>query len=225
MKDLFYKPIKVTDKEDNIFFWSDLHLGHACTHWDEPLYVKRGFKTLEEHDSSLIQRWNEIISIDSIVFNLGDMMFGRNGYERLKNTFEILNFKTMYLLFGNHTAGTKQVFESLPENENVYQVNSEKQVIFCPNYFESYINGTPCVLSHYAIASFNGQSKGSFMIHGHSHGSLSNSDLGKLLYRARIIDVGVENCPHPISFRKIKNRFKDDPVSFDHHTKDTSSPF
>lgn len=215
MKDLFHKPVKIQDKEDKIFFWSDLHLGHACTSWDEPLYVKRGFETLEEHDSSLLKRWNERIPHEGIVFNLGDMLFGHNGHQRLLNYFEILNFKTMYLLFGNHTAGTKQVFESL--EGNIHQVNSEKQVVFCPNYIEANINGTPCVLSHYAIASFNRQGKGAFMIHGHSHGNLHNSDFGKMLYQARVVDVGVEKYPYPPSFREIKEKFKKDPVSFDHH--------
>jgi calcineurin-like phosphoesterase family protein len=123
MKDFFYKPLKIEDKEDNIFFWSDMHLGHRCQSWTEPLYVKRGFKTLEEHDVSLVKRWNERVSHNSIVFNLGDMLFGNDGYQRLLNYFEMLNFKTMYLLFGNHTAGTKQVFESL-QDTNCYQVNS-----------------------------------------------------------------------------------------------------
>jgi calcineurin-like phosphoesterase family protein len=215
MKDLFYKPVKIQDKEDNVFFWSDLHLGHKCTSWSEPLYVKRGFKTLEEHDSGLVRRWNEKITHNSIVFNLGDMLFDHNGHQRLLSYFEILNFKTMYLMFGNHTAGTSQVFESI--EGNIFQVNSEKTVIFCPNYFEAVINGTYCVLSHYAIASFNKQGKGAFMLHGHSHGNLYNSELGNALYKARIIDVGVENCANPISFREIKNKFKNEPVSFDHH--------
>lgn len=217
MKDLFYKPVEVKDKEENIFFWSDLHLGHKCTHWEKPLYVQRGFKSLEEHDVTLVKRWNEKISINSTVFNLGDMLFGHNGFERLVNYFEMLNFKTMYLCFGNHNAGMKQVFESI--EENVFDVNSEKRVVFCPTYFEANVNGTHCILSHYAIASFNKQGKGAFMIHGHSHGNLYKSELGKLLYRARIIDVGVENCPSPISFRELKNKFKSEPVSFDHHGK------
>ena len=55
------------------------------------------------------------------------------------------------------------------------------------------------------------------MVHGHSHGNLYNSDLGKILYKARIIDVGIENCPSPISMREIKNKFKENPTSFDHH--------
>lgn len=215
MKDFFHKPVKVSDKEDNVFFWSDMHLGQECRSWDEPLYAKRGFKTLEEHDSTLVRRWNERISHEGIVFNLGDMLFGHDGERRLLNYFEMLNFKTMYLLFGNHTAGVKQVFEGL--DDNILQVNSEKRVVFCPNYMEAHINGYHCVLSHYAIASFNGQGKGAYMIHGHSHGNLYGTNMGEVLYRARIVDVGVERFPSPPSFADIKKKFRDEPVSFDHH--------
>lgn len=215
MKDLFFRPIKIQDKEENIFFWSDMHLGQECRSWDEPLYVKRGFSSIQDHDSSLVRRWNEKISHKSTVFNLGDMLFGHDGERRIRNYFEILNFNTMYLLFGNHTAGTKQVFDGL--EGNTLHVNSEKKVVFCPNYIEAIINGTMCVLSHYAVASFNGQGKGAFMIHGHSHGNLYGSELGKTLYNARIVDVGVEIYPIPPSFREIKERFRNDPVSFDHH--------
>lgn len=206
--------MKVTDKEDRIFFWSDMHLGQECRSWDEPLFVKRGFGTLQEHDSTLVRRWNERVSHDSTVFNLGDMLFGYDGERRLLSYFERLNFGTMYLMFGNHTAGVRQVFEGL--DQNVLDLGNKK-VVFCPNYLEAFVNGTRCVMSHYAVASFNGQGKGAIMIHGHSHGSLANSDLGKMLYRARIVDVGVENFPYPPSFREIKARFKNDPVSFDHH--------
>lgn len=215
MKDLFYKPVKVHDKEDNVFFWSDMHLGQRCLSWDEPLYVKRGFKTMEEHDETMVRRWNERIGHDSTVFNLGDMLFGNDGQRRILNYFQMLNFGTMYLLFGNHHAGVKQVFDEI--EGNVLEINSEKRVIFCPSYLEAFVNGHHCVLSHYAIASFNGQGKGAYMIHGHSHGNLYGSEMGGVLYKARVVDVGVENCPSPQSFKEIKERFRDNPVSFDHH--------
>jgi calcineurin-like phosphoesterase family protein len=215
MKDLFYKQLQIQDKEDNVFFWSDMHLGHACKSWPEPLYAKRGFRTLEEHDATLIKRWNETASFDAVVFNLGDMMFGYNGLERMMSCFEMLNFKTMYLMFGNHIAGTHQVFESV-EN-NVLEVNSEKQVIFCPNYLEININGHICILSHYPIASYNKQNKGAYMIHGHCHGNLYPTDVGKILYQYRIIDVGVERFERPVSFNQIKHTLKNNKDNFDRH--------
>jgi calcineurin-like phosphoesterase family protein len=214
LKDLFHKAVKVSDKEEKIFFWSDMHLGHRCDRWDEPLWRKRGFDSVESHDESLVLRWNDRIGPEDTVFNLGDMLFGYDGERRLLSYFDRLNFGTMYLMFGNHTAGTRQVFESL--EQNVLEIGA-KRVVFCPNYLEAFVNGQHCVMSHYAVASFNGQGKGAFMIHGHSHGSLSGSDLGKILYRARVVDVGVENFPSPPSFRDIKALFRDNPVSFDHH--------
>ena len=217
MKDILHRPVKVSDKEDNVFFWSDMHLGQECRSWDEPLYVKRGFRTLGEHDSALVSRWNERVRHDSTVFNLGDMLFGHDGERRLLAYFDSLVFGTMYLLFGNHTAGMKQVFDSL--ESNVLELGPGKRVVFCPSYMEAYVNGHHCVLSHYAVASFNGQGKGSYMIHGHSHGNLYGSEMGSVLYRARVVDVGVERFPSPPSFREIRNLLKHDPVGFDHHVE------
>jgi calcineurin-like phosphoesterase family protein len=55
------------------------------------------------------------------------------------------------------------------------------------------------------------------MIHGHSHGNLYGSEMGEVLYKARVVDVGVERYPSPPSFKEIKEKFKKHPVSFDHH--------
>ncbi len=226
MKELFYKPLKINDKEENILWWSDMHIGQLCERWSEPLWKKRGFSCLQEHDNQLVQRWNNKCSSNSIVFNLGDIIFNRGAEVRLRELLDSLQFKDLFLFFGNHVAGTKQIIESLPPDENVWQMEENKRVIFCPNYLEAFCNGIPIVMSHYAIASFNGQGKGAFCVHGHSHGSLYDSELGKLLYKARIIDVGVENCPEPINLKELKEKFKDcEVVNFDHHNQETSAPF
>jgi hypothetical protein len=80
-------------------------------------------------------------------------------------------------------------------------------------------------MSHYAIASWNGQGKGAWMLHSHSHGSLYGTDLGNILYKAKIADVGVERFLYPPSFGEIKSNFKEDAVSFDHHNSKTENPF
>lgn len=224
MKNLFYKPINISDKENNIWWWSDTHWGHKCEKWSEPLWMKRGFSSVEEHDKILIDRWNSKIKVNDTIFHLGDIVFSVGAYERLIILLNELNFGTMYLLFGNHHAGTKQLFENL--NGNCYVINKDKKVIFCPNYIEAIVNGQPIVLSHYAIASWNGQGRGSWMTHGHSHSSLVNSELGRILYKSKIIDVGVECCPSPISFKELKENFRyNENISFDHHDKNTRNPF
>ena len=224
MKDLFYKPLKINGKDDSILFWSDLHINHGCERWPTPLWKKRGFNSLEEYNEGIIKRWNEKVKQTDTVFNLGDIVFSKGAYENLVKLLNRLNFDTMYLMPGNHTAGFKQLFESL--ESNIYVINENKRVVFVPNYLEAFVNGQPIVMSHYAILSFNGQAKGSWMIHGHSHGSLYNSEVGKEIYKGKVMDVGVEKCPYPISFGELRKEFRDvQATSFDHHTKDTQNPF
>jgi calcineurin-like phosphoesterase family protein len=221
----FWEPLKFD--HTNIWFWSDTHFGHRCEHWETPLWRNRGFHSVEEHDQTLNDRWNTNIKEDSIVFHLGDIMFGGNGEQRLTETLQNLNFKELYLMGGNHQAGYKQLLsKSYNDNGVHYLLFGDKRVYFIPNYFEIIICGQSIALSHYPIASWNGQSKGSWMIHGHCHSNLYNSELGKILYRCKIIDVGIENCLNPISFSDVRNSFNvKENLTFDHHNSETKNPF
>lgn len=199
-----------------------MHYKHDPS-WEVPIWKARGYESCDHHASGIINNWNSKANENTIGFLLGDNIFGYNAEENLKNFLNSISFKRIYMMPGNHTAGWKQIFESI--EGNVYRPCEDKEVIFVPNYLEAFVNGQEIVMSHYAIASWNRQSKGSFMIHSHSHGNLYKNEIGKILYKAKIIDVGVENCPSPISFGEIKKKFREQSnVSFDHHTPDTLSP-
>jgi calcineurin-like phosphoesterase family protein len=225
LNNYFWEPLKFD--HTNIWFWSDLHMGHKCESWENPLWKNRGFSSIEEHDQTLIDRWNKNLNEESIVFHLGDIMFGYNGEERLKDLILNLKFKNLFLFGGNHHAGYKQLLEKSDELNGVSCVHSHsKTIYFVPNYMEIIVCGQPIVLSHYPLASWNGQSKGSWMIHGHCHANLYKSDIGKILYKCKIIDVGVENCSEPISMSGIRNIFKQkENLTFDHHNSETNNPF
>jgi calcineurin-like phosphoesterase family protein len=80
----------------NIFFTADTHLGH-----DKILKYasdSRGhFSSIEEHDEDLIERWNSFVGPDDIVWHLGDVCFGRSGF----NSARRLNGDKR-LILGNH---------------------------------------------------------------------------------------------------------------------------
>ncbi len=59
-----------------IFFVSDTHFGHQ----KEFLYSPRGFVSSEQHDQSIIERWNSIVNEDDIVYHLGDLVLGDNNH-------------------------------------------------------------------------------------------------------------------------------------------------
>lgn len=229
MKSLFYQPLRVDAKDHEILFWSDTHFGHRCESWENPLWKQRGFSSISDHDEQLAWRWNQSATNKTIFFHLGDFLFGHNGEQRLLDYFAKLNFHTLYLLPGNHTAGWKQVFESLPPDENVLRLGDDKQVVFCPNYLEAYINGQAFVLSHFPILSFNGQASKGKTIHlyGHVHGSLNRADhpIGEIYSHARVQDVGVEECLWPTSYATIRETFREwVPTSFSHHNSETKNP-
>ncbi len=206
MKFLFYKPIKITSELDTeVSFWSDTHFGHKCEHWERPLWSARGFSSVEDHDEALIQRWNEKCNNNSVIFHLGDFMFGFSADLRFIETVNKLNFKELYIMSGNHTSGWKQIFEK--QRNNVLNLSETKRVIFIPNYVEAIVNDVFIVLSHYPIASYNKQARGSLMLHGHCHGNLYKSEIGPLLYKSKILDVGVETCSTPITLAELKDKF------------------
>jgi len=224
MKFLFHRPLKITNDENKILFWSDTHFGHKCEHWSDPLWKMRGFNSIEEHDYALIQRWNERSTDQTIFFHLGDFIFGFNSFTRIETILNQVCFEQLYIMPGNHCSGWKQHFESRPGN--VWELKPRKKVYFIPNYIETYINEQPIVLSHFPIVSWNGQGKGSWMLHGHCHNNLSTSPIGPLLYKTRILDIGIESSSFPLSFKEIKKTLDKKPIlTYDHHNNSTLNPF
>ena len=226
MKFLFYKQIKVDSLSgEDVLFWSDTHFGHKCLNWERPLWKARGYSSIEEHDEQLILNWNNTSTPNTTFFHLGDFMFGMDTIQRFKDLMKRLIFQTLYIMPGNHCSGWKQNFEE--QVRNVWDVDSTKRVVFIPNYVECYVNKQPIVLSHYPLASFNGQGKGSWMLHGHCHGNLYKSALGPILYKAKITEVGVDKAPYPVSYTQLNKFFGNyaETITFDHHSVNTKNPF
>lgn len=80
---------------NRIFVIADTHFGHKKVIDFES--KKRPFKTIEEHDRTLIENWNSVVSKRDTVYHLGDVLFGRNSFKLLK---ELNGIKKLVL--GNH---------------------------------------------------------------------------------------------------------------------------
>jgi calcineurin-like phosphoesterase family protein len=217
MKDLFYKSVKIKSTDHDVLFWGCMHYGHDPK-WDVPIWKTRGYNSSFEHDEGLIFNWNKKAGASTIGFLLGDTIFGHNADERLITLFKRLDFKELYVLPGNHQAGYKQLLERVQDNILLPAASEYKQIHFVPNYLEAVVNGQTIIMNHYAQATWNGQHKGAWHLHSHSHGNLYKSELGKLLYKSKTMDVGVEVCSEPISFAELRAKFRGyDQITFDHH--------
>jgi len=204
MKDVFYKPVKVSSTDHNVLFWGCMHYGHDPK-WDIPIWKTRGYNSSEEHDEGLIKNWNSKANKNTIGFLLGDTIFGYKADERLIALFNRLNFKELYILPGNHQAGYKQLLESVGGNVFLPLGSEHKEIHFVPNYLEVVVNGQAIVCSHFPILSWNAQAKGSYHLFAHVHGNLGKSELGKLYLSTGLnYEVSVEVNPFPLTFGEIR---------------------
>lgn len=84
-----------------IWFTSDTHYGHV----NIIKYSNRPFKSIDEMDSELIRRWNEVVKDGDQVFHLGDVMMGPNVAARLAALRPALKGHII-LVQGNHDRGS-----------------------------------------------------------------------------------------------------------------------
>ncbi len=215
------KPLKFKGDESKFFYISDFHHHHDR----DFIWGKREFKSVEESDATLIQRWNETCDEESIVFHLGDFIFSDGTGEKFYKLIERLRFKELNLLLGNHVSGQRQAYQKQMKEQfgevdfEVYPlsfIHQGKKITFLPQYVEMYVNSTEIVCCHYPIISHNGLSKRALHFCGHSHGGceITNKDTGKGFR----LDVGVESFGRPISLKEAKNYLKDRTIdTVDHH--------
>ncbi len=165
----------------NDFITADTHFGHA----NIIKHTGRPFESVEEMDEALISRWNAKVPKKARIYHLGDFAFGRGARQRIESLVSRLNGR-IFLIRGNHDrryvkGGLAALFDVV---QCCYESRTEDKV--------------RVVMSHYAYLTWNGSHRGSWMLHGHSHGTLSPTNL-------RRVDVGVDAHPNyePFSYWEI----------------------
>lgn len=179
----------------NIFFISDLHIGHKnVIQFDE-----RPFHNTDEMHCEIIKCWNSVINDEDIVYYLGDLTFC--GKSVTNQIIYSIRGKINFIL-GNHDK-MKDIIK-LNRWENVHEYGTE---IFIK---DGDLNTRNCngyqqlILSHYPIFSWNRSHYGSFHLHGHSHGNLMKSN--PEFYQRKILDVSCNIIDYtPISYTQVKN--------------------
>ncbi len=146
------------------FFISDLHFGHKnCLAYDN-----REFKSIEEHDEFLIQKWNETVGIHDDVWILGDISW----YPSTK-TIEIFSRLNgiKHLCVGNHD-------KKLLRNPDL-----RKLFVEIVDYKEIELDeGKGIVLCHYPIPCYNRHYYGWYHLYGHVHTSFEWNMMKQIQY-------------------------------------------
>jgi len=165
-----------------IFFTADTHYHHRNLVRGESKWAStrgcRDFDTLEENDKKLIEGINSTVGVDDVLFHLGDFSFGDIKY--YKEFRSQIKCQNIYLIYGNHDGW-------------IIRNDSGLQGLFkeCSFYREVTYNGQKIIMSHYGFRVWNKSHEGSWMLHGHSHGTLSPSVSGPLI--TELLDKGKES--------------------------------
>lgn len=132
------------------FYISDLHLGHKnILSLDE-----RNFETLEDMHATIINNWNSVVKDTDTVYIIGDLAW--------KNAvgIDVLNRLTgnKVLILGNHDKINNEIRKAFIEVTNTKIITDSENGIT-----------QQLILSHYPIAHWYNQFKGSILIYGHVH--------------------------------------------------------
>lgn len=182
------------------FFTADLHFGHA----NIIKFCQRPWKTVEEMDAGLIERWNEVVTEQDEVWILGDVAM--TGWRQALSNVSLLAGRK-HLIVGNHDAKLiakpfKSAFDTIEQLKTIRVPDED-----APGKRQH------VVLCHYPLAVWDRSHHGTFHLHGHCHASMMRPVYG------RRVDVGVDAWDYaPVSYSRIKNLLSHRPVATpDHH--------
>jgi calcineurin-like phosphoesterase family protein len=176
-----------------LFFTSDTHANHG----NIIDFCNRPFADSEEMDRVMVERWNEKVPEDGIVFHLGDFAWG--GYNVWKKFRDQLNGRIV-LIKGNHdmrnltSTAEKELFELV-----TWQLSVE-------------IEGRRVLMNHYPFLCYAGTYRDQddlvYQLHGHTHFgplNMTGKDNERLLHRFPTqYDVGVDgNGFAPVSWHEV----------------------
>ena len=151
------------------WFTADTHFGHGALR----ALLRRPFPTTAAMDAALADSWNSTVAPEDEVWHLGDFAVGHKDPAAL---LDALN-GTKHLVAGNNDP---PAIRALPGWASLREL------------VELELDGQRLVLCHYPLRSWNGQGRGAWNLHGHSH--------GRLKPLPRQFDVGVD----PRGYRPVR---------------------
>lgn len=158
------------------FFTADLHLGHQGVLG----FGSRPFRTIEEHDRGIVDRWNNRVTDADDVYVLGDFALGATARE-LRRLFGELRGRK-HLVPGNHDCAKILNLPWATPPREILRITVERQQLF---------------LSHYPARSWPGMWGGTLHLYGHVHGAIGDT--------RHSCDVGVDRwLMRPVTLAEIR---------------------
>ena len=165
------------------YFTSDQHFGH----FNIIRLSRRPFKTIEEMDETMVERWNAKVKDDDTVYVLGDLFFRAATVEPILERLK----GRKHLMLGNHDG-------SWTDRVNLADYFESVQTLK-----EVTVDGRLITMCHYPMLSYP-QARRGYMIYGHIHNNTGDDYWPLIMRRPRMLNAGVDvNNFEPVAFDEL----------------------
>ena len=176
-----------------IWFTADTHYGHknivrGVSSWSNKSGC-RDFDTIASMNDAMVDNINACVREEDVLYHVGDLAMGL--FENITEFRQRLRCNTIHLVLGNHDynirkdrAGVRRLFASV-----------QQQSMIC-------VENEQLVLCHYPLHVWQNHHRGTWHVHGHTHGKLNDPTF----YQRKVMDVGIDTHPdfRPYSFDELK---------------------
>lgn len=167
-----------------IYFTSDWHIGHN----KEFIYAERGFSSIEEHNTAILLRCNEIVGPDDELWILGDLAMGGDEKE-WNRVYNQLICQNIHYIQGNHDTNKKMdIYDGYG-----FEYHGYADVIKFGKKMTFYLSHYPTMVGNY------GDKKPLWNLSGHTH-SKDKFEYGQ--YGIYNVALDAHNC-YPVSVEEI----------------------
>lgn len=202
-----YRILKFNYNDRHKHYWvSDCHSYHDPKSWASPIWEMRGYSSAEDCAEQQIQKINERVGEDDILWNLGDNFLNSTD-DQVREWLGAIKCKNIKYLFGNHESVPYRLYK----DEVLKQYNTDCEVYplkmgnveFLGNHQEIQIGKQQITNNHFPLRIWHNDSRSSWMLSGHSHlqdvGRRPESEYQKAL------DVGWDYKNDVWSFSEIED--------------------
>lgn len=189
--------MKFNDGE-KIYFTSDTHFNHE----NIIKFCNRPYNSVAEMNNDMIEKWNNKVPKDALVFHLGDFAYGK--FADTKEIRDKLNGKII-LIKGNHDWKNNA---SSPTQEKILFENVYNQLLIKIDKRYVYLNHYPFLCYAGTYSDVENQY---YQLFGHVHSRKQIQTIGKDDERLKYLfptqyDVGVDNNDFtPLSWSDVDN--------------------
>ncbi len=185
------------------WFTSDQHFNHT----NVMRFCGRPWNDVREMNQALIDKWNDVVTDNDIVFILGDFCWDKDNMVFVKNIINQLTAGQIFVVPGNHDST-----HCLSRIKDLrFQMTSDIVSLFISGIDEDKpTRQHEVVLSHFPLATWSHWYRGVPNLHGHIHsgprcrGEVDIPGADLVLKNNLTYDVGVDNNNYkPIEIRDI----------------------